>query len=125
MNGRTLSAWCAWDTLFLPELIGHAAEIESVGPVRSGTVRLTVTPERVEQVEPAGAQMSLLAPDAGEVQKNIVTSFCHFVHIFPTQSDGRKLAHKAHGNVPAVHPRGAHPGAPEEQGAVRRRVAVA
>src|SRR5689334_5703413 len=29
MNGRTLAAWCAWDTLFLPGLVGHTAEIES------------------------------------------------------------------------------------------------
>src|SRR5258708_21208353 len=26
MNGRTLTPWCAWDTLFLPELFGHTAE---------------------------------------------------------------------------------------------------
>jgi alkylmercury lyase len=31
-NGRTLSAWCAWDTLFLPQLVGHTAEIESASP---------------------------------------------------------------------------------------------
>jgi len=41
INGRTRAAWCAWDTLFLPQLIGHAAEIESAGPLASGTVRLT------------------------------------------------------------------------------------
>jgi len=29
--------------------------------------------------------MSLLVPDAGEVQKNVVTSFCHFVHFFPSR----------------------------------------
>jgi len=85
MNGRMLSAWCAWDTLFLPQLVGHSAEIESVGPVEYGIVRLTATPERVERVEPVGAQMSILLPDAQEMQKDIVTSFCHFVHFFPSR----------------------------------------
>jgi alkylmercury lyase len=82
VNGQTLSAWCAWDTLFLPQLIGQAAEIESVGPVTRRTVRLTVTPEQVERIEPVSAQMSFLLPDAQELQKNVVTSFCHFVHFF-------------------------------------------
>jgi len=94
MNGRTLSAWCAWDTLFLPELIGHAAEIESVGPAASGTVRLTVAPERVERVEPAGAQMSFLLPNALEVQRDVVTSFCHFVHFFTSRQVGESWAAK-------------------------------
>ncbi len=85
MNGRTLSAWCAWDTLFLPQLVGHTAEIESVGPVEDGIVRLTVTPERVDRVEPVRAHMSILLPDAQEMQKDIVTSFCHFVHFFPSR----------------------------------------
>ena len=85
MNGQTLSAWCAWDTLFLPQLVGHMAEIESVGPVENGIVRLTVTPERVDRVEPVGAQMSILLPDAQEMQKDIVTSFCHFVQFFPSR----------------------------------------
>lgn len=85
INGRTLAAWCAWDTLFLPQLIGHAAQIESAGPLASGTVRLTVTPDRVERVEPVGAQMSVLLPDPKQVQKDVVTSFCHFVHFFPSR----------------------------------------
>jgi alkylmercury lyase len=84
-NGRTLSAWCAWDTLFLPQLIGHVAEIESVGPDTSGTVRLTVAPEQVERIDPVGAQMSFLLPNTQEAQKDVVTSFCHFVHFFPSR----------------------------------------
>jgi alkylmercury lyase len=85
MNDGVLSAWCAWDTLFLPQLVGHTAEIESVGPAGNGIVRLTVTPERVDRVEPVGAQMSILLPDAQEMQKHIVTSFCHFVDFFPSR----------------------------------------
>jgi alkylmercury lyase len=83
-NGRALSAWCAWDTLFLPQLVGYTAEIESASPGDGGIVRLTITPQRVERVEPVGTQMSVLVPDAQEIQKNVVTSFCHFVHFFPS-----------------------------------------
>jgi alkylmercury lyase len=48
-------------------------------------VRLTITPQQVERVEPVGSQMSVLVPDAREMQKNVITSFCHCVHFFPSQ----------------------------------------
>ena len=32
VGGRTLTAWCAWDTLFLPELIGDEARIRPAVP---------------------------------------------------------------------------------------------
>jgi len=88
MNGLTLAAWCAWDTLFLPQLVGHTADIESASPGGAGTIRLTVTPQRVERVEPLGAQMSVPVPDAQEMQKSVVASFCHFVHFFPSRQAG-------------------------------------
>lgn len=85
INGRTLAAWCAWDTLFLPQLVGHTADIQSTSPGDVGIVRLTITPRQVERVEPIGSQMSVLVPDAQEMQKNVMTSFCHFVHFFPSR----------------------------------------
>jgi alkylmercury lyase len=85
IDGRTLSAWCAWDTLFLPQLLGRTAEIDSIAPNASDGIHLTVTPERVERVEPADAQMSFLLPDAAEVQKDVLITFCHFVHFFPSR----------------------------------------
>lgn len=30
INGRELRTWCAWDTLFLPPLLGAAADVEHV-----------------------------------------------------------------------------------------------
>ena len=85
IDGRTLLAWCAWDTLFLPQLLGQTAEVDSTGPNASDRIRLTVTPERLERVEPVDAHMSFLLPDAAEVQKDVLTTFCHFVHFFPSR----------------------------------------
>jgi alkylmercury lyase len=59
-----------------------------MSPASGATVRLTVSPERVEHVEPAGAQMSFLVPDAAAVQKNVLTAFCQFVHFFPSRRSG-------------------------------------
>jgi alkylmercury lyase len=93
-DGQLLSAWCAWDPLFLPQLIGHIADIESASPGDAGIVRLTITPQKVERVEPVGSQMSVLVPDAQEMQKNVITSFCHFVHFFPSREAGESWAGK-------------------------------
>src|SRR5258706_13598487 len=44
IDGRELYAWCAWDTLFLPELLGTTAHVESACRRSEEPVRLTVTP---------------------------------------------------------------------------------
>ncbi len=91
IGDQSLSAWCAWDTLFLPQLLGQTAEIESTAPA-GVTIRLTVTPERLVHVNPAGAQMSFLLPDATEVQKDVMSTFCDFVHFFPSAEVGQSWA---------------------------------
>lgn len=95
IDEQVLSAWCAWDTLFLPQLLGRTAQIESTTPT-GAKVSLTVSAQRVESLDPTGAQMSLLLPDRGGVQKDVITTFCHFVHFFPS--------HQAAQNWTAQHP---------------------
>jgi alkylmercury lyase len=92
IGGRKLSAWCAWDTLFLPQLLAQTAEIESASPDQGSTVRLTVSPERVERVQPVGARMSFLLPDAAAVQKDVISTFCHFIHFFESRRAGESWA---------------------------------
>jgi len=88
IGSRRLSAWCAWDTLFLPQLLGQTTKIESTGP-GGFTVHLTVTPECVEHLDPVSIHMSFLLPDVAKVQKDVASTFCHFVHFFPTREAGQ------------------------------------
>jgi hypothetical protein len=44
--GVTLYAWCAWDTLFIPELLGRTARVES-SCLETKKVRLSVAPPLV------------------------------------------------------------------------------
>ncbi len=87
-DGRTLYAWCAWDTLFLPALLGRSADVESARPRTRESIRLTVTPDGVRSVEPGGVVMSFVMPDRDKLQENVVTSFCHFLHFFPSRHEG-------------------------------------
>ncbi len=80
-EGR-LYAWCAWDTLFLPWLLGTRVNVESTCRSSGEPVRLTVTPTGVESAAPAETVVSFLLPQAEAVNANVITSFCHFVHFF-------------------------------------------
>jgi alkylmercury lyase len=81
VEGRTLYTWCAWDTLFLPELIGRPAEVESSCPTTGTTVSLHVGPEGTADVSPPQAVMSFIDRD-GPLGDNAIQSFCRFVHFF-------------------------------------------
>jgi alkylmercury lyase len=85
VDGRELYGWCAWDTLFLPELLGVAAEVGSACRASGAPVRLRVTPRDVQSAEPAGVLVSFLLPEAEAVNADVITSFSHYVHFFSSR----------------------------------------
>ena len=91
VDGRTVYGWCAWDTLFLTEILGKETHVESGDPVTGEPVRLTVTPEGVKEVDPEGAVVSFLLPD-GAFGADVVQSFCHFVHFFASRESAERWA---------------------------------
>ena len=42
VDGNTLYTWCAWDSLFIPRIIGKTAQLESVDPETKEIIQLTV-----------------------------------------------------------------------------------
>lgn len=91
-NGRKLWAWCAPDTLEHPELLGAPVEIESRDPETGEVVRLTVSPARVEAVEPTGVVVSMRRPETWEVSSagRIMASACHFHFFFASPESGER-----------------------------------
>jgi alkylmercury lyase len=81
VHGQSLSAWCAWDTLFLPELLGEAAQVTSRCPSTGVEISLTVTPAGPADLAPPEAVVSFLAPET-RFDADVIESFCHFVHFF-------------------------------------------
>lgn len=81
VDGRTLYTWCAWDTLFIPRILGQTAQVETPCPVTGQPIRLTVSPGRVERLEPGSAVMSMLEPPR-DMLDDIVSKFCHHVFFF-------------------------------------------
>jgi alkylmercury lyase len=84
VEGRTLYAWCAWDTLFLPELIGRRAAIESTCPITGETVSLRVGPTGPTDVAPPEAALSLLLPGS-QCGDDTIKSFCSLIHFFASR----------------------------------------
>lgn len=84
--GRTLHAWCAWDTLFLPSLLDSVAEVASLCPATGTEVRLVVTPSGMRDA-PREAVMSFVTPERTQIRDDVVRHFCRFVRFFASAHD--------------------------------------
>ncbi len=87
INGISSYTWCAWDTLFIPELVGAAAQVSATCTTTGKTISLTVTPQGVHSTR-SDIWLSFLLPDDNAVQENVTTSFCCFVHFFSSKAAG-------------------------------------
>ena len=97
-DGTTAYGWCAWDTLFIPELLGKTVEVKSTDPESGQVVNLTVTPDAVKSVSPEEVVMSILEPTE-EMTEDVVANFCHYIYFFPSREIGAKWVAKNPGTV--------------------------
>ena len=100
IGGRMLSTWCAWDSLFIPEILGCAARVSSPDPETGEIVRVVITPERIRSVEPNDALISFVWPDAQAFRTsaaNVMATFCHFIFFFASRPSGERWVAKTPG----------------------------
>src|SRR3546814_16402103 len=97
VNGRRLWTWCAYDTLFLPTLLGETGEIETRDPETERVIRLTVSPTGIEAAEPAGAMASIVAPQLWDHTSAdlLRASACHLMYFVASRASaqGWKATH--------------------------------
>lgn len=100
VNGARMSTWCAGDTLFLPPVLDRIATVESKSPVTGERVRLTVSPQGVEEVDPAGAVLSLVIVDPDDADMGSVEAiwgtFCHHLFFFASREEAERWAAGRH-----------------------------
>ena len=97
VDGRELSTWCAWDSLFIPEILERPARVTSPDPQSGETVRLVVTPQQIERVEPRETVISFLRRDPdtfGTSAANVMAKFCHFIFFFASRRSGEHWTQK-------------------------------
>lgn len=90
VNGTVVYAWCAWDSLFLPELLDSTVHVTSHCAATGDEINLTISPNGIELAEPKEAVVSFLEPDVDEIKENVTASFCHFVYFFRSREAGEQ-----------------------------------
>ncbi len=94
VEGRSLYTWCAWDSLFVPEIIGKTAHVQSECPVTGRPISVTVRPKGsggrggVSQCDPPALVVSFLLPDAVDLKQDVRGSFCEYVQFFASRDAG-------------------------------------
>lgn len=61
INGKELFAWCAYDAIYTPGVVGKTAEIVSMDPVTGDKIRMSITPSGVMNLQPEGAVVSVVS----------------------------------------------------------------
>src|SRR5207245_2836301 len=82
IGGRRLYTWCALDTLILPAMLGRAARVTSPCAATGASVRLLVSAEGIDELEPASAVLSLHLFEGRDVRN----AFCRDVNFFVSQN---------------------------------------
>jgi hypothetical protein len=87
VDGIALFSCCAVTAHLVPDLTQRPAIVESVDPVSRQVVRLTVTTEGVQSVEPGDAVGTLVRTDLRGVMENVGVTFCrHVCHFASSES---------------------------------------
>jgi len=87
-----LCTWCAWDTLFLPALIGASADVESTCPVTRARISLRVATTGVLSVTPQQVVLSFVVPSEADIARSVTETFCCHVHFFASRDAGEEWA---------------------------------
>jgi Alkylmercury lyase/Helix-turn-helix domain of alkylmercury lyase len=82
VEGYSLYAWCAPDTLYDPLVLNRSAKIVSQCPVTGAKIEILLTPDRLESLSPASAVVSIVRDgsvftrlqEAGCIQQGAVTA---------------------------------------------------
>ncbi len=92
VEGRTLYTWCAWDTLFLPELIGKDATVRSRSAVTGEPITLQVTAHAATSPNP-DVVVSFIDPESCDVEGDqIISSFCCHILFLASREGGEEWA---------------------------------
>lgn len=90
IDATTVYTWCAWDTLFIAELINKPINVHSVCPVTNKNIQLDVSIDGVKPINNENIMVSFLKPNKSKLNKNIQASFCCYVFFFFNRKAGER-----------------------------------
>jgi alkylmercury lyase len=90
LDGRTLFAWCASDALMFPVILVRRGVIESTCGLTGQPIRIELTPDGVERVDPRGAVVSGVRP-AGQLA-DVRSAICQHGRFFASRQAAARWA---------------------------------
>lgn len=84
-----LYTWCALDALCFPHVLNKRAQVESTCPISGQPIRLTVGPSGLEECEPRRAFVSVVTPEASQVQQDVRKNVCCHIRFFASEDAAR------------------------------------
>lgn len=96
IDGRTLWAWCAVDTLLYAQLLDNTVEVQTRDPETQQVNRLRLSPTRIEHAEPTDIAVSMVQPQTADFRSNtrLRASACHFIFFFASRASGERWQEK-------------------------------
>lgn len=83
---RTLYTWCAFDALFLPEIIGKTAFLKTTCPSTEKPIELLIDANGVQKADPRSCVLSIVSPDIKACCDDLRGAFCNQVNLFINES---------------------------------------
>lgn len=97
VDGKTLYTWCAWDSLFIPELLSKTAMVTSTCPTSGDLIHLQVTPTGIGEPDPTEIALSFVEPTTKGVDDDIRRNFCSYIHFFSSRESAALWTDKNEG----------------------------
>jgi alkylmercury lyase len=90
-GGKPIYAWCALDPFLIVPVIRRPARVESKDPVTGEPITMTVTPHGLNDVSPASAVVSFIAPTKA-FDFDVIETFCNYVLNFASRESAERWA---------------------------------
>jgi alkylmercury lyase len=90
VDGRTLYAWCATDTLMFPVILGRPGIVDSTCPHTGQPIHIELTPEGIERLNPPDAVVSAVRPTG--TLADVRTATCELGHFYSSPAAAARWA---------------------------------
>lgn len=92
IDGATIHSCCALWAVMIPKLVNRTAVIRSTDPLTGQPVRLVVSPEAVESVEPSSAAATTAIANVEEIAADVGAAFCSHTRFFHSRESADRFA---------------------------------
>jgi len=89
MDNQHLYAWCAYDAMYAPGVVGMPAQIVSEDPVTAGRIQISITPDGVETIQPESAVVSVVDP-GGDMSAGPESTRCTHMLFFESRESAEQ-----------------------------------